>query len=97
MKKVKRRHLLNLSVNRPCNLVKCRPYRTFRDISLDAVSLYLLLEEEISTSLVKEDTLNKALSPAFLAQKICSVEAFPKLVITRMTSRNLLIDFLFLL
>ena len=50
-------------------------------------------EEEISTSLVKEDTLNKALStPAFLAQKFAQFEAFPKLIITRMTSRNLLID-----
>ncbi len=44
-----------------------------------------VLEEEISTSLVKgKNTLNKALStPAFLAGY--SVEAFPKLIITRMT------------
>lgn len=50
-------------------------------------------EEETSTSLVKEDTLNKALStPAFLVQKFAQFEAFPKLIVTRMTSRNLLID-----
>ena len=50
-------------------------------------------EEDISTSLIKEDTLNKALStPAFLAQKFAQFEAFPKLIVTRMTSRNLLID-----
>ena len=60
--------------------------------SLDAV-VVSVPEEEISTSLVKEDTLNKALStPAFLAQKFAQFEAFPKLIVTRMTSRNLLID-----
>ena len=60
--------------------------------SLDAV-VVSVPEEEISTSLVKEDTLNKALStPAFLVQKFAQFEAFPKLIVTRMTSRNLLID-----
>ena len=60
--------------------------------SLDAV-VVSVPEEDISTTLIKEDTLNKALStPAFLAQKFAQFEAFPKLIVTRMTSRNLLID-----
>ena len=60
--------------------------------SLDAV-VVSVPEEEISTSLVKEDTLNKALStPAFLVQKFAQFEEFPKLIVTRITSRNLLRD-----
>ena len=60
--------------------------------SFDAV-VVSVPEEEISTSLVKEDTLNKMLStPAFLVQKFAQFEAFPKLIVTRMTSRNLLRD-----
>lgn len=50
-------------------------------------------EEDVSTSLLKTDALNKALStPAFLVQKFAQFEAFPKLIVTRMTSRNLLRD-----
>ena len=60
--------------------------------TLDAV-VVSVSEEEISTSLVKEDTLNKALStPALLVQKFAQFEEFPKLIVTRMTSRNLLRD-----
>lgn len=50
-------------------------------------------EEDISTSLLKTDALNKALStPALLVQKFAQFEEFPKLIVTRMTSRNLLRD-----
>lgn len=50
-------------------------------------------EEDTSTSLLKTDALNKALStPALLVQKFAQFEEFPKLIVTRMTSRNLLID-----
>lgn len=50
-------------------------------------------EEDVSTSLLKTDALNKALStPALLVQKFAQFEAFPKLIVTRMTSRNLLRD-----
>ena len=60
--------------------------------SVDAV-VVSVPEEDVSTSLIKTDALNKALStPAFLAQKFAQFEAFPKLIVTRMTSRNLLID-----
>ena len=60
--------------------------------SVDAV-VVSVPEEDVSTSLLKTDALNKALStPAFLAQKFAQFEAFPKLIVTRMTSRNLLID-----
>ena len=60
--------------------------------SLDAV-VVSVPEEEISTSLVKTDTSQKSLAmPALLAQKFSQFEDFPKLIVTRMTSRNLLID-----
>lgn len=60
--------------------------------SVDAV-VVSVPEEDTSISSLKTDTLNKALStPAFLAQKFVQFEAFPKLIVTRMTSRNLLID-----
>lgn len=60
--------------------------------SVDAV-VVSVPEEDVSTSLLKTDALNKALStPAFLAQKFAQFEAFPKLIVTRMTSTNLLID-----
>ena len=60
--------------------------------SLDAV-VVSVPEEEISTSLVKTDALNKALStPALLVQKFAQFDEFPKLIVTRMTSRNLLRD-----
>ena len=60
--------------------------------SVDAV-VVSVPEEDVSTSLLKTDALNKALStPAFLVQKFAQFEAFPKLIVTRMTSRNLLID-----
>ena len=60
--------------------------------SVDAV-VVSVPEEDTSISSLKTDTLNKALStPAFLAQKFAQFEAFPKLIVTRMTSRNLLID-----
>lgn len=50
-------------------------------------------EEDVSTSLLKTDALNKALStPALLVQKFAQFEEFPKLIVTRMTSRNLLRD-----
>ena len=50
-------------------------------------------EEDTSTSLLKTDALNKALStPALLVQKFAQFDAFPKLIVTRMTSRNLLRD-----
>ncbi len=39
-----------------------------------------------------EDTLNKVVYSCVLAQKFAQFEAFPKLIITRMTSRNLLSD-----
>ena len=60
--------------------------------SVDAV-VVSVPEEDTSISSLKTDTLNKALStPAFLAQKFAQFEAFPKLIVTRMTSRNLLRD-----
>ena len=60
--------------------------------SVDAVVVFVP-EEDVSTSLLKTDALNKALStPALLVQKFAQFEAFPKLIVTRMTSRNLLID-----
>ena len=50
-------------------------------------------EEDTSTSLLKTDALNKALStPALLVQKFAQFDEFPKLIVTRMTSRNLLRD-----
>lgn len=60
--------------------------------SLDAV-VVSVPEEEISTSLVTTDVSQKSLAiPALLAQKFNQFEAFPKLIVTRMTSRNLLKD-----
>ena len=60
--------------------------------SVDAV-VVSVPEEDVSTSLLKTDVLNKALStPALLVQKFAQFEDFPKLIVTRMTSRNLLID-----
>ena len=60
--------------------------------SVDAV-VVSVPEEDVSTSLLKTDALNKALStPALLVQKFAQFEAFPKLIVTRMTSRNLLRD-----
>lgn len=50
-------------------------------------------EEDTFTSLLKTDALNKALStPALLVQKFAQFDEFPKLIVTRMTSRNLLRD-----
>lgn len=60
--------------------------------SVDAV-VVSVPEEDTSISSLKTDTLNKALStPALLVQKFAQFEAFPKLIVTRMTSRNLLRD-----
>lgn len=60
--------------------------------SVDAV-VVSVPEEDVSTSLLKTDALNKALStPALLVQKFAQFEEFPKLIVTRMTSRNLLRD-----
>ena len=60
--------------------------------SVDAV-VVSVPEEDTSTSLLKTDALNKALStPALLVQKFAQFEDFPKLIVTRMTSRNLLRD-----
>ena len=60
--------------------------------SVDAV-VVSVPEEDTSTSLLKTDVLNKTLStPALLVQKFAQFEAFPKLIVTRMTSRNLLRD-----
>ena len=60
--------------------------------SVDAV-VVSVPEEDTSISSLKTDTLNKALStPAFLVQKFAQFEEFPKLIVTRMTSRNLLRD-----
>ena len=60
--------------------------------SVDAV-VVSVPEEDASTSLLKTDVLNKALStPALLVQKFAQFEEFPKLIVTRMTSRNLLRD-----
>ena len=60
--------------------------------SVEAV-VVSVLEEDVSTSLLKTDALNKALStPALLVQKFAQFEEFPKLIVTRMTSRNLLRD-----
>ena len=60
--------------------------------SVDAV-VVSVPEEDTSTSLLKTDALNKALStPALLVQKFAQFDEFPKLIVTRMTSRNLLRD-----
>lgn len=60
--------------------------------SFDAVVMSVP-EEEGSISSFKADALSKALStPAILAQKFAQFEDFPKLIVTRMTSRNLLKD-----
>ena len=60
--------------------------------SVDAV-VVSVPEEDVSTSLLKTDALNKALStPALLVQKFAQFEEFPKLIVIRMTSRNLLRD-----
>jgi len=60
--------------------------------SVDAV-VASVPEEDVSISLLKTDALNKALStPALLVQKFAQFEEFPKLIVTRMTSRNLLRD-----
>ena len=60
--------------------------------SVDAV-VASVPEEDGSISLLKTDVLNKALStPALLVQKFAQFEEFPKLIVTRMTSRNLLRD-----
>ena len=60
--------------------------------SVDAV-VVSVSEEDVSTSLLKTDVLNKVLStPALLVQKFAQFEDFPKLIVTRMTSRNLLRD-----
>ena len=60
--------------------------------SVDAV-VVSVPEEDTSISSLKTDALNKALStPALLVQKFAQFEEFPKLIVTRMTSRNLLRD-----
>ena len=60
--------------------------------SVDAV-VVSVPEEDTSVSSLKTDALNKALStPALLVQKFAQFDAFPKLIVTRMTSRNLLRD-----
>lgn len=60
--------------------------------SLDAV-VVSVPEEESSTSMLQTDTSHKSLAiPALLAQKFVQFEDFPKLIVTRMTSRNLLKD-----
>lgn len=60
--------------------------------SVDAV-VVSVPEEYGSASLLKTDALNKALStPALLVKKFAQFEEFPKLIVTRMTSRNLLRD-----
>lgn len=60
--------------------------------SVDAV-VVSVPEEDTPVSLLKTDALNKALStPALLVQKFAQFDAFPKLIVTRMTSRNLLRD-----
>ena len=60
--------------------------------SVDAV-VVSVPEEDTSISLLKTDALNKALStPALLVQKFAQFDEFPKLIVTRMTSRNLLRD-----
>lgn len=60
--------------------------------SLDAV-VVSVPEEESSTSMLQADTSQKSLAiPALLAQEFGQFEDFPKLIVTRMTSRNLLKD-----
>lgn len=60
--------------------------------SLDAV-VVSVPEEESSTSMLQTETSHKSLAiPALLAQKFGRFEDFPKLIVTRMTSRNLLKD-----
>ena len=77
-----------LQLDKLMNLV-----RTVQSLfSFDAV-VVSVPEEESSTSSFKTDALSKALStPAILAQKFAQFEDFPKLIVTRMTSRNLLKD-----
>ena len=77
-----------LQLDKLMNLV-----RTVQSLfSFDAV-VVSVPEEESSTSSFKADALSKALStPAILAQKFAQFEDFPKLIVTRMTSRNLLKD-----
>ncbi|MFC2671090.1 hypothetical protein, partial [Lancefieldella parvula] len=77
-----------LQLDKLMNLV-----RTVQSLfSFDAV-VVSVSEEESSTSSFKTDALSKALStPAILAQKFAQFENFPKLIVTRMTSRNLLKD-----
>ena len=60
--------------------------------SVDAV-VVSVSEEDTSISSLKTNALNKALStPALLVQKFAQFEEFPKLIVTRMNSRNLLRD-----
>jgi hypothetical protein len=60
--------------------------------SVDAV-VVSVSEEDTFISSLKTDALNKVLStPALLVQKFAQFEDFPKLIVTRMTSRNLLRD-----
>ena len=77
-----------LQLDKLMNLV-----RTVQSLfSFDAV-VVSVPEEESSTSSFKVDALSKALStPAIMAQKFAQFEDFPKLIVTRMTSRNLLKD-----
>ena len=77
-----------LQLDKLINLV-----RTVQSLfSFDAV-VVSVPEEESSTSSFKTDALSKALStPAIMAQKFAQFEDFPKLIVTRMTSRNLLKD-----
>ena len=77
-----------LQLDKLMNLV-----RTVQSLfSFDAV-VVSVPEEESSTSSFKTDALSKALStPAIMAQKFAQFEDFPKLIVTRMTSRNLLKD-----
>ena len=77
-----------LQLDKLMNLV-----RTVQSLfSFDAV-VVSVPEEDSSTSSFKADALSKALStPAILAQKFAQFENFPKLIVTRMTSRNLLKD-----
>ena len=77
-----------LQLDKLMNLV-----RTVQSLfSFDAV-VVSVPEEESSSSSFKTDALSKALStPAILAQKFAQFENFPKLIVTRMTSRNLLKD-----
>lgn len=77
-----------LQLDKLMNLV-----RTVQSLfSFDAV-VVSVPEEEGSISSFNANALSKALStPAILAQKFAQFEDFPKLIVTRMTSRNLLRD-----